>query len=613
METESDAPNASPEAPAEQAEKAETKEAPAEKKPLLARLRPLLPHLPALLLVLVVSVCFGLSFGLNYGVDNQTVYMLGSLRLLDPSVLARDWYTTQSANYHPAFAYLGWLLLALDRGGRFVGYGLVVVASLGAASLYWLAAELLPRRQAVATFLLVMAIAFVTRMRSVAVSYAFDFILQPSALGSLFLLAALAPFVSGRWLVSGVFLGLSGLFHANYLILGIGTFGLVHLLLGWKDLPKRLLQQLGPPLVAFLLLSPLFFHSFGSKENAVLAQDILFNIRAPHHYSPKNWRGGFYPVAAWQMLGLGAGAWLLRGLDGRGRRLGALVVAMSAVIWGGTMLTTWVFIPRVAQLFVWRYAPFLDLLMVLLLCTASVRIAVQPGLFRRVGPAGLALVLGGLVTLTMLDGPAKENGGVPRAVLLAVAPAAVGLLGAGAGALLARRRVKIEVVRAFLSRHGAWAVVAYAAFACWHMGSAQVQNYRARSNIFTGFSGPEADLYGWIKGHTPKDAIFLTPPQIDRFRLNAERAIVVDWKASAITPDDLVEWYRRLEDISGRKNFRKGEDVTEGYADLTPARLEALKAKYHVDYAVVARGRENGLPGKVVYQNGRFVVLALGG
>ncbi len=54
--------------------------------------------------------------------------MLGALRLLDPSVLTKDWYATGPANYHPAFSYVGWLLLAIDRGGAAVGWGLVVTA-----------------------------------------------------------------------------------------------------------------------------------------------------------------------------------------------------------------------------------------------------------------------------------------------------------------------------------------------------------------------------------------------------------------------------------------------------------------------------------------------------
>jgi len=101
---------------------------------------------------LAAALAFALSFGLNYGVGNQTGYMLGALRLLDPTILATDWYAAETTNFHPAFSYLGWLLLTIDRDGWAVGVGFVVVAASGAMCVYWLTWELLSdRRMALAT------------------------------------------------------------------------------------------------------------------------------------------------------------------------------------------------------------------------------------------------------------------------------------------------------------------------------------------------------------------------------------------------------------------------------------------------------------------------------
>ncbi len=105
--------------------------------------------------------------------------------------------------------------------------------------------------------------------------------------------------------------------------------------------------------------------------------------------------------------------------------------------------------------------------------------------------------------------------------------------------------------------------------------------------MIKGMRGPEADMYAWIRANTPKDAVFLTPPQLERFRLLGERAIVVDWKGSAYVPSELVEWYRRLEDVSGRKGFRRSDDLSDGYGDLDAARLDPLQKKYKFDYVVV--------------------------
>lgn len=577
------------------------------------RLRRLASRAPDLLVVLVASVAFGLSFGLNYGVDNQTAYMLSSLRLLDPSVLANDWYASGPAGFHPTFAYLGWFLLSLDRGGFYVGALLVTVVTLGALCFYWLASVLWERRVALASFLLLLALLFVTRTKSVAVSYAFDFILQASTLGSLFLVAALPPFVAGRWMLCGVMLALSGLFHANYLVLGIATFGFAHLVIGWKDLPRRLLHQFALPVAAALLLAPLILRSVSSPD-AAAAQDILFNVRSPHHYVPKNFRNNFFSLAAWQMLGIGAGAWLLREGADKGKRLGALLLAFAVLLWTGTALTTWVWIPRFAQIFVWRFAPYHNIMLGLLFCGAVVHVATRPSLARKLSPTSLALALGGLVSIGMLSNGGDDDertSSMAGALLLTLVPAALGLATLGVGKLGERFGAAFTGARAWLTRHGAWLVVALAAALCFVIGRPYVTSYRTRSNVLNPATGAEHELYDWVRANTDKGAVFLTPPSLDKFRLWAERAIVIDWKGCPIVPSDIMEWYHRLEDVSGRKGFRKRGDVNDGYNALDAGRLAALRTKYGLSYVVVSRGKEKGLPGKPVYRNGRFVVLQL--
>jgi hypothetical protein len=136
-----------------------------------------------------------------------------------------------------------------------------------------------------------------------------------------------------------------------------------------------------------------------------------------------------------------------------------------------------------------------------------------------------------------------------------------------------------------------------------------LESVRARSNLVTGMPGPETDLYAWIQGNTGKDAVFLSPPGLERFRLASERAIVADWKASTYVPSEVLEWYHRLEDVSGRSNPRGRDDVVAGYEALDRARLDALREKYHLTYAVVTRGHEATLGYPVVYANHSFAVL----
>jgi hypothetical protein len=156
-----------------------------------------------------------------------------------------------------------------------------------------------------------------------------------------------------------------------------------------------------------------------------------------------------------------------------------------------------------------------------------------------------------------------------------------------------------------------WLAAALAALAFFSHVREPLASVRRRSNLVTGMPGNETDLYGWLREHTPKDAQILAPPGLERFRLASERAIVADWKTSGFAPSGVVEWYHRLEDVSGRPNFHTRDEVVAGYDAMDRARLESLRQKYHLTYAVVMRGHEGALGYRVVYSNGQFAVLDL--
>ena len=570
---------------------------------------PVLKKLPSFLIALMASIGFGVSYGFNYGSDNQTAYFLGSLRLTDPALLTRDWYAQGPANYHPIFAYVGYVLLRFSHIGWGVGVAMVLTAIVGAMCMYRLLLDLVEPRVALPAFVLLACLMTLTRTSSVAASYVFSWIIQPSTVSSMLLLLAIPPFVRGKWLASGVWLGLAGLFHANFLVLGIATFGFSHLLLGRKELPRRLALQLGASLVAGLILAPLMLRSTASPD-AARAQDILFTIRSPHHYAPKTYEHAFFPFAAWQMVGFGAGGWLLRGRNERGTRLGMLVVSMAVLVWSGTLLTTAIYIPRVAQVFVWRYAPFLELLAQMLACATAARIAIEPSFVRRIPRGGLALTLGGAVLLLMLE--ANQGGPVVTPIVLAILGLpVVFLLAAVAGHGLSRVPALVRPLAA-VGRKGHFVVFAAALLVGGLIGRSYFKAHPVRTNLAVSSGGAEAELYAWIHASTPKDAIFITPPGMERFRLLGERAIIVDWKGSPIAPGDMLEWYRRLEDVSGRRGFHGGGEVTSGYDAMDPARLEMLKDRYNASFAVISRSRAGAFEAyKTVYQNGQYKVLKL--
>ncbi len=590
------------------------------------------------LVALWASYWLAVSFGYNFGYDNHATYLVGALQLHDPSVLTRDWLAAECTQYHPIFSYLGWVLWALDEDGWGFAYANVgFVTALGAA-IFALCRVFAGRLHALAVFLVVMAIEMQTRTHSVAVSYLTDFILQPSTFGALGWLAGMAAFAAGRWLLSGICFGLGGLLHVNYLLLGFPVLGLAHLLVedprDWRALARRLVLALGPSLVALLVLSPVVFGA-ASHPDAAEAREIFQTVRSPHHYQPLGFSHRFLPVGAWQVLGLGAAWPLLGGRCGPGSRVAALLIALAALLWSGTLLTTWTFIPAVAQLFVWRVAPFTDLIGQILLAAAAARLVSEPARIREYPPLALLLTAAGIALICL----AEARGDRPWIGRIVLWVAAVGGLGAALGVAFdglvrwtAPRRLRSAPLRSQarggwppsfavalqapspLTRYAAFAL-APLAFLLWARSSAEFRapsRIERESSLLRGFDEREESLFAWIRDHTPKEARFLQPPLLERFRLTARRAIVVDWKSPPILPGELLEWYDRLGAVAGRPRPRGSSEVAKGYDAMDAARLTALRDRYSVDFAVVRRGREGGLSRwPAVYSNAAFVVLDL--
>jgi len=87
------------------------------------------------------------------------------------------------------------------------------------------------------------------------------------------------------------------------------------------------------------------------------------------------------------------------------------------------------------------------------------------------------------------------------------------------------------------------------------------------------------EMYTWIQNNTPEDSVFIIPPQgIETFRLGANRAIVVDWKAFPFRDEAVLGWYERINDLSD-------------YTNMSDERVIALKQKYSADYIVVSQDK----------------------
>ncbi len=557
--------------------------------------------------VAVAAVAFAASYGLNYGYDNQLVYFLKSLALTDRTVLHADWFTNHTTQYHRVFIYFGALLLKLNAKGWAVAIAQFIAVVVGALAIYRLVKRVAGEALAVASYLLLLCILFITRTSSVGASYLFDQIMQPSTLGALGSIAGTLFFVEERWLESGVCVALGGAFHANYLVLAYPIFGLAHLALGFEGLKERVIRQFAPLLVVTVALSPLLLAASHTKASPE-AQEILFRVRSPHHYNPARYERNFMPFAAWQMLGIGSG-WLLHKRPS-GRRLGAVLCGLMVTIWAGTILTTFYDVPKVNQIFVWRFAPNADLLSQILFACALAQVLAKPALIRLYPGVAIGLMCGALGVFGLFW-RGKENAPIPNLLLVFLAAVVVARLVDLALDLVAHFVPKQAALAGQAKNVLAFSPLFLGAYELYRIAPDHLQQARDRSTLLKEERGANSELYKWLREQSPKDAVYLTPPDLEGARLLGQRAIVVDWKAVPLIPTELLGWYERLCDVTGR-HITSSSDLG-GYGSIDPERLALIESKYHPDYIVLRRGAERRFPDlPVVWQNGGYSVLKLG-
>ena len=556
--------------------------------------------------VALAAITFAASYGLTYGYDNQFVYFLKSLTLTDKSLLRADWFTFHTTQYHRVFAYFGAFLLLLNKQGWAVAITQFLLVLLGGLVIHRIVKRVAGAQLAVAAYLLLLSILFITRTSSVGASYLFDTILQPSTLGALGSIAGTLFFIEERWFASGMCLAIGGAFHANYLVLAYPIFGLAQLALGFKDLKRRLILQFAPLLAITLVLSPLLLAASHTQASAE-AQEILFRVRSPHHYNPARYERNFMPFAAWQLIGIGSG-WLLH-KTANGRRLGAVLCGLMLTIWTGTVLTTFYDVPKVNQIFVWRFAPNADLLSQILLACALAQALAKPSITRRYPGVAIGLIAAGLGTFGMFW-RGKENAPIPNLMLWFLA--AVLIVRAADLALDAFCHFKPKYTEFVAHRKRAWVwlPLLLGVLLLYRLAPERLAHGREHSTLLKEDGGRNDELYRWLREQSPKDAVYLTPPDLEGARFLGQRAIVVDWKAVPLIPTELLVWYERLCDVTGRQLKSSGD--LAGYGSLDPERLALIVSKYHPDYVVLRRGAERRFPGlPVVYQNYGYCVLKI--
>ena len=140
----------------------------------------------------------------------------------------------------------------------------------------------------------------------VAGQYVLGAYLQPSAFGVL-LIVAVDLFVHGRLGLAGSCVGLAAIVHPSYLLAGgLLTLGFIAALVA----ERHFRQALGLGVFSLALVTPIIVHVvvvFGptSAETFVQAQEVLVNLRIPHHSRPDRWMDAVAVLQlGWMLLAL---------------------------------------------------------------------------------------------------------------------------------------------------------------------------------------------------------------------------------------------------------------------------------------------------------------------
>ena len=554
------------------------------------------------LMFALIIIATSLSFGLGYGIGNQNIYLIDGLVKLNPDFLPGDWFAHATVPHHDQFAKVIWFVnyLGLPLGIGLTGIE-IFLRILALAAVYKIM-QLISHKHTAISFLVILSIIVIEKTSSVAGSYIFSTYLQPSSFGKVFTLIGFLYFLRGNYLISGVCIAFAGYMHTNFLLLGFILLSIAHLFLGKNGFVKRIGLQFVPMMLVFGMELP-FLLRIMSSENGPLATHIIQFIRSPHHYVPNTFLHSFFLFSGWSLLGLATLNVIQLDPHFRKRLLG-LYSALLLVIVVATLLTTIIFIPLVSQFFFWRMAPFSVLFSQILFVTAAIEYALSKD-HVKINHLGLRLVALFIGSLFIIKWYSIHYASYSTQFMLLclgfVTFLAMPFLG---------RMINPEVLGSKVSGYASKACCI--GFVLLVLVIEYHNSFYRASTLINGFPYKEqSELYSWTK-NAPTTAIFLTPPNMQNFRLHGERAVVVDWKSIPVDPDGAVEWYRRIEDVSGRKNIKSAKEANEGYLTLDIERLEYLQNKYGISFAVLYRGKNNPIGDfPVVFENKTFSVISL--
>ena len=472
--------------------------------------------------------------GYRFGESNHAVYLVDALRRLDPPLLRNDWWANSTLQYHFAFNALTALLMRAGVLGPAFLVGYLLLAVLMHVAWRKLVLRL---GGSDGTYLLSVALFYVLAGGVGLGMYHFlqDSAFLPSNVANVAMLWGIYFWIAGAPASAGVCFGIAGLFHINHALAGI-TIWLGASMIERKLLPSRS-WWVGTGALLFLSAAQVVpAAQVVLSRSGKLPTDEFVDlfVRLRHPHH--------FDPRAWHW-----GVWLAFLAPLPFAAVARYRLDNPSVRRASTLFLLFVGITAFALLTAGFW--FLGETYVQL---NLYRFSIYPKLLSCVALAWL-----------LWDAVPRRRPYVIGAVVLLAAGAATVAASTG---LLAGPTVRTPL--------------------------------GLQPKGLQGDDPGYLEMAAWAEANTPKDAVFLVPPDEESFRVHARRAIVVNFKGVPQLSGELPQWRDRLQDVLGldtagllalpRPMPKTLGAIRARYESLAPAHHTEVARKYGARYVVLA-------------------------
>lgn len=589
---------------------------------ILQRLRiQILPEVFAVAFGMVMLLCLR---GYQFGHSNHNVYLIDALyKASDHRLLANDWFTTQTYQYHAFFGlFTEWLIrLHLEESGFLIGY--VTLAFLMNLAWYRLVLRLGGTRM---TYLISLLLFYVAAAGVGLGVFEFmqDSSFLPSNIANVAMLWALYLWTCKKWAWGGAWMALAGIFHLHHALVGAGLWVSLCLWL-MIDSRRETGSFLRPMLNRGMLIGTALAVIPGSinvgiailgalhqSQSMNLAHfvELYCQMRHPHHYFPRSW-----PIVLWisffWAFPLTWWAWRIHNrvrftalrsplsppqheTDFAWQQAARIFLLLTIAIFIAIIFAGIFFVSQdLIQLSLFRFGIYLKLFSSI----ATAWLLYNSGIFKRwhvrillmsvvtmlaVILAGLTIVArihpDGLKPLVWLAGYTMDHRG------------AIGLF-----VILCAILAVYELIYARPFRWGQDLLHAGGAFALVLVLVISWGRWLGVNSL------PDDDsaylqVCQWVRTNTPTGAIFMVPPDEQSFRVHGERAIVVNIKGIPQLSGEMVDWEQRLRDVLDMQKIEslRGTTLQDtldavriAYDHVPPDHMLAMARKYNCQYVLL--------------------------